>query len=99
MSEMHSYRPSLDAFAGEVLAFARRRRAADAGELPIGVPRSPAELDAAGGMTITEEGMGASAALRLFSEVLEPACLSSDHHRYLAFVPAAPSEVSILADL
>ncbi|MDP1805306.1 MAG: pyridoxal-dependent decarboxylase, partial [Acidimicrobiales bacterium] len=96
---MHSYHPGLDAFAEEVLAFARRRMAADAGQLPIGVPRSPAELDAAGGVTITKEGMGASAALRLFSEVLEPACLSSDHHRYLAFVPAAPSEVSILADL
>lgn len=96
---MHSYRPSLDAFAEEVLAFARQRMAADAHELPIGAPRSPAELDAAGGVTITEQGMGASAALRLFREVLEPACLSSDHHRYLAFVPAAPSEVSILADL
>lgn len=99
MSEMHSYHPGLDAFAEEVLAFARQRMAADAGDLPIGVPRSPAELDAAGGVTITEAGMGASEALRLFREVLEPACLSSDHHRYLAFVPAAPSEVSILADL
>lgn len=99
MSDMHSYHPGLDAFAEEVVAFARRRMAADAHGLPIGVPRSPAELDAAGGVTITEEGMGASAVLRLFREVLEPACLSSDHHRYLAFVPAAPSEVSILADL
>ena len=96
---MHSYRPSLDVFADEVLAFARRRMAADAHDLPIGVPQSPAQLDAAGGVTITEEGMGAGEALRLFREVLEPACLSSDHHRYLAFVPAAPSEVSILADL
>ncbi|HWI05141.1 MAG TPA: aminotransferase class V-fold PLP-dependent enzyme, partial [Acidimicrobiales bacterium] len=67
--------------------------------LSIGVPRSPVELDAAAGVTITDEGIGASEALRLFTEVLEPACLSSDHHRYLAFVPAAPSEVSILADL
>ncbi|HWI05131.1 MAG TPA: aminotransferase class V-fold PLP-dependent enzyme [Acidimicrobiales bacterium] len=96
---MHSYHPGLDAFAEEVLAFARRRMTADAHGLPIGVPRSPAELDAAGGVTITDEGIGATEALRLFSEVLEPACLSSDHHRYLAFVPAAPSEVSILADL
>ena len=96
---MHSYRPSLDAFADEVLGFARRRMAADAHDLPIGVPRSPTQLDAAGGVTITDEGMGPSEALRLFREVLEPACLSSDHHRYLAFVPAAPSEVSILADL
>ena len=96
---MHSYHPGLDAFAEEVLAFARRRMAADAHGLPIGRPLSPAELDAAGGETITEAGIGPSAALRLFAEVLEPACLSSDHSRYLAFVPAAPSEVSILADL
>lgn len=31
--------------------------------------------------------------------MLEPACLSVDFPRYLAFVPAAPTEVSILADL
>lgn len=96
---MHSYHPGLDAFAEEVLAFARRRMAADAHGLHIGHPLSPAELDAAGGETITDAGIGPSAALKLFTEVLEPACLSSDHSRYLAFVPAAPSEVSILADL
>ena len=99
MPDMHSYRPALDSFAEEVLAFARRRMAADAHDLPLGTPRTPAELDAAGGATITDAGIGASEALRLFREVLEPACLSSDHHRYFAFVPAAPSEVSILADL
>ena len=96
---MHSYHPGLDDFVGEVVDFARRRMAADATELPLGHPRPPAELDAAAGVTITDEGLGASEALRLFREVLEPACLSVDHHRYLAFVPAAPSEVSILADL
>ena len=96
---MHSYHPGLDDFAGEVVDFARRRMAADANELPLGHPRPPAELDAAAGVTITQKGLGASEALRLFREVLEPACLSVDHHRYLAFVPAAPSEVSILADL
>ena len=96
---MHAYHPGLDAFADEVVAFARRRMAADAYELPLGHPLTPAELDAAAGKSITEEGLGASEVLRLFREVLEPACLSSDHHRYLAFVPAAPSEVSILADL
>ncbi|CAA9220999.1 MAG: Aromatic-L-amino-acid decarboxylase [uncultured Acidimicrobiales bacterium] len=96
---MHSYHPGLDDFAGEVVDFARRRMAADANELPLGHPRPPVELDAAAGVTITQKGLGASEALRLFREVLEPACLSVDHHRYLAFVPAAPSEVSILADL
>ena len=96
---MHSYQPSLDVFADEVTAFARRRMSADAHGLPLGHPRPPAELDAAAGVTVTEDGIGATEALRLFTEVLEPACLSSDHHRYMAFVPAAPSEVSILADL
>lgn len=96
---MHSYHPGLDDFADEVVAFARRRMAADANELPLGHPRPPAELDAAAGITITEEGLGASEVLRVFREILEPACLSVDHHRYLAFVPAAPSEVSVLADL
>ena len=96
---MHSYHSGLDSFADEVVAFARRRMAADADQLPLGHPRPPAELDAAAGVTITDQGLGASEALRLFREVLEPACLSVDHHRYLAFVPAAPSEVSILADL
>lgn len=99
MDPLHSYYPGLDDFADEVMAFARRRMAADAHGLPLGTPRTPAELDAAGGITITEEGIGASEALRVFRDVLEPACLSSDHHRYMAFVPAAPSEVSILADL
>jgi L-2,4-diaminobutyrate decarboxylase len=96
---MHTYHPGLDDFVKEVVAFALRRMAADAHGLALGHPRSPAELDAAAGVTVTEAGIGASEALRLFTDVLEPACLSSDHHRYLAFVPAAPSEVSILADL
>ena len=78
---MHSYHPELDAFAEQVLAFARRRMAADAHQLAIGHPRPPADLDAAAGVTVTEDGIGASEALRLFVEVLEPACLSSDHHR------------------
>ncbi|HEX2047946.1 MAG TPA: aminotransferase class V-fold PLP-dependent enzyme [Acidimicrobiales bacterium] len=95
---MHSYHPGLDDFVKEVVAFALRRMSADATGLALGHPRSPAELDVAAGVTVTEDGIGASEALRLFREVLEPACLSSDHHRYLAFVPAAPSEVSILAD-
>jgi L-2,4-diaminobutyrate decarboxylase len=96
---MHSYHPGLDDFVKQVVAFALRRMAADAHGLPLGRPQTPAELDAAAGVTVTEAGIGAPEVLRLFTEVLEPACLSSDHHRYMAFVPAAPSEVSILADL
>jgi L-2,4-diaminobutyrate decarboxylase len=94
---MHHYDPEVDRFADEVFAFARRRAAFDGASL--GHWRSQAELDAAAGPSITETGLGATEVLRRFVEVLEPACLSSDFPRYLAFVPAAPSEVSILADL
>jgi glutamate/tyrosine decarboxylase-like PLP-dependent enzyme len=94
---MHRYGAEIDAFADEVFVFARRRAALDGATL--GMPRTQAELDVAAGPSITAAGVGARETLRRFAEVLEPACLSSDFPRYLAFVPTAPSEVSILADL
>lgn len=101
MDAMHRYDAEMDELAAAVFAFARRRARADAGPGGVGLghPRSPEALDAAAGATITPAGIGPSEALRVFADVLEPACLSSDFPRYLAFVPAAPSEVSILADL
>ena len=94
---MHRYDADVDAFADEVFVFARRRAALDGATL--GFPRTVAELDDAAGPSITAAGLGARETLRRFAEILEPACLSSDFPRYLAFVPTAPSEVSILADL
>ena len=35
----------------------------------------------------------------MFGDVLAPACISVDHPRFLSFVPAAPTEASILFDL
>ena len=96
---MHDYNPAVDRFAAEIFAFARRRASADLTGLSLGRPRSCEELDGLAGATITEEGLGPSEVLRIFAEVLEPSCLSVDFPRFLAFVPAAPSEVSILADL
>ncbi len=37
--------------------------------------------------------------LRVFADVLAPACISVDHPRFLSFVPAAPTEAAILFDL
>ncbi len=96
---MHHFSPEVDRFAAEVFAFALRRASEDLGHIELGHPLSPAELDAAAGATVTQAGLGAREALRLFTDVLEPACLSTDSQHYLAFVPAAPTEVSILADL
>jgi len=66
---------------------------------PLDGPRSPAELRAMAGRTITADGLGGLEALRVFGDVLAQACISVDHPRFLAFVPAAPTEASILFDL
>ncbi|MBU6317629.1 MAG: aminotransferase class V-fold PLP-dependent enzyme, partial [Acidobacteria bacterium] len=62
-------------------------------------PRTPAELRAMAGRTVTSGGLGGLEALRVFGDVLAPACISVDHPRFLSFVPAAPTEASILFDL
>ena len=66
---------------------------------PLDGPLSAAELHAATGDMTTESGLGYEEAAALFSDVLAPACISSDHPRYLAFVPTAPSEAATLFDL
>lgn len=98
-SDMHRYEPNIEDFGDQALAFVRHRIRLDLEGVPLGRPRSPAELDAAAGPSITAEGLGAERVLSLFTQVLEPACLSTDFPRYFAFIPAAPTEVSIIADL
>ena len=51
------------------------------------------------GRTITTDGIGGLEALRIFGEVLAPACVSIDHPRFLSFVPSAPTEAATLFDL
>ena len=86
----------------EVLTQAVVRYAVDRMRLdppPLDGPRSLGELTAMAGRTITERGIGGLEALRVFGDVLAPACISVDHPRFLSFVPAAPTEASILFDL
>ncbi len=66
---------------------------------PLDGPRTMAELRAAAGPTVTAGGIGGLAALKVFADVLAPACISVDHPRFLSFVPAAPTEAAILFDL
>lgn len=65
----------------------------------LDAPRPEADLRAMAGQTITEQGIGGLEALRVFTDVLAPACISVDHPRLLAFVPAAPTEAATLFDL
>ena len=86
----------------EVLTQAIVRYAVDRVRLdppPLDHARTPAELAAMAGRTVTARGIGGLEALRVFTDVLAPACLSVDHPRFLSFVPAAPTEASILFDL
>jgi glutamate/tyrosine decarboxylase-like PLP-dependent enzyme len=94
---MHTYDEATDDLADEVVAFARWRTRLD--PIPLDHPLTDEELTARCGPTVTPAGIGGHEALRLFSEVLAPACLSVDYTRYLSFVPAAPTEAAVLFDL
>ncbi|MEM7096051.1 MAG: aminotransferase class I/II-fold pyridoxal phosphate-dependent enzyme [Actinomycetota bacterium] len=94
---MHTFDDSMADLADAVLAFARERT--ERHPIDLGAPKPPDELDELCGQTITTEGIGAQAAMRMFADVLEPAALSVDHQRYLSFIPAAPTEAAVLFDL
>src|SRR4051812_18129850 len=92
----------LPAASTEVLTKAIVRYAVDRVRMdppPLDGPRTAVELRAMAGKTITAKGVGGLEALRIFGDVLAPACISVDHPRFLSFVPAAPTEASILFDL
>lgn len=66
---------------------------------PLDGPRSYAQLWDQVGQTITEDGLGADTAFRTYVNELAPSCISVDHPRHLSFVPAAPSEASVIFDM
>jgi Glutamate decarboxylase and related PLP-dependent proteins len=66
---------------------------------PLDRPRTPEELEIDVGATITTKGIGADEAMRLWRDVLGPACLSVDHPRYLSFIPSAPTKAAAGFDM
>ena len=89
--------PSIEVLTQAVLRYSVQRMRMD--PPPLDGPRTEQELRAMAGDSITKNGLGGLEALRIFTDVLAPACISTDHPRYLAFVPNAPTETSILFDL
>ncbi len=66
---------------------------------PLDRPLTEAELIERVGQTITAEGLGGGEAMRIFADELAPTCLSTDHPRYLSFIPCAPSDAASLFDV
>jgi glutamate/tyrosine decarboxylase-like PLP-dependent enzyme len=93
---MHEFTPEIEKVAQEILEYSLTRLKDNP---PLDGPLSEAELFAIVGNTITESGLGGSQALALFTNTLAPACISTDHPRYLAFIPSAPTELANLFDL
>src|SRR4051812_41167517 len=68
-------------------------------QAPLDRSLPPDQLSAAAGLTVTDKGIGADEAIRLWEQVLAPACLSVDHPRYLSFIPGAPTKASAAFDM
>ena len=86
----------LAALGDAVMAYAEERVRISP---PLDQPMSQDELDRRVGQTITPEGFGGIATMRMFAEDLAPTCLSTDHPRYLSFIPCAPSDAAVMFDL
>jgi L-2,4-diaminobutyrate decarboxylase len=94
---VHGYDAATEALTDAIVRYAVERVRLD--PPPLDGPRTEAELRALAGPTVTPQGIGGLEALRIFGEVLAPACISVDHPRFLSFVPAAPTDAAILFDL
>ncbi len=94
--QTHGFDADTDQLADEVITYARERLSLD--PPPLDGPSSYEDLVEAAGATITETGLGPEA-LRIFRDILAPACISTDHPRYLSFIPCAPTEASSMFDL
>lgn len=96
MPLMHEFTPEIEKLAHEILQYSLHRLKDNP---PLDGPLTESELFSQVGNTITADGLGGSKALELFTTILAPACISTDHPRYLAFIPTAPSELANLFDL
>lgn len=97
VERMHAASQESAAIVDAVLDYSRRRMLAP--ELPLDRPQTSAELARLAGATITDDGLGADVALSIFADVLAPASLTTNHPRYLSFIPTAPTMAAVAFDL
>jgi glutamate/tyrosine decarboxylase-like PLP-dependent enzyme len=94
---VHTWTDETERAAREMVDWARTRLQMD--PPPLDAPFAPHALEELAGATITEDGLGAEQAFRVFRETLAPGIVSVDHPRFLAFIPAAPTQLATLFDL
>ena len=95
---MHRRDASMETLTEAIVALRHRARAAWTRRRSTGPARRPS-CGPRPGRRSRPTVIGGLEALRVFDDVLAPACISVDHPRFLSFVPAAPTEASILFDL
>ncbi len=93
---MHTYTAQEDRTTHELARLCIDRLAT---RTPLDRPLTPAELEELAGATVRPEGIGPDEAVRLWQDVLAPACLSVDHPRYLSFIPSAPTKAAAGFDM
>src|SRR5699024_9366535 len=96
-SRMHVVSDETRNLVNLVLEYSRRRTLAE--DTPLDHPTSEAELRRLAGPTVTEEGLGSARALAIFEHIFAPACISTDHPKYLSFIPSAPTKAAVAFDL
>ena len=94
---MHTANLDTVALREAIFDYARERMSFN--PAPLDSPMTLQELQKLAPNTVNETGLGGRKALDVFSEVLAPACLSTDHPGYLSFIPTAPTEAATLFDL
>jgi glutamate/tyrosine decarboxylase-like PLP-dependent enzyme len=93
---VHSFTSEDERIARIVVEYCLQRLASEA---PLDRPLTPAELNKLAGGAVNTAGIGRDEALRLWAEVIGPACLSVDHRRYLSFIPNAPTKAACYFDM
>jgi L-2,4-diaminobutyrate decarboxylase len=96
-ARMHRPTPEAERLAAAVMEYV-----SDCMQLetpPLEGPRTPAELTAAVGETITADGLGGEAVFELFRSELASSTTSVENPRFLAFIPTAPTHAAKLFDM
>jgi glutamate/tyrosine decarboxylase-like PLP-dependent enzyme len=93
---MHAFTERESALLEAIVRYVRYRLTED---MPLDAPMPAREFDEHVGATITPDGIGGERALQLFDEWLAAGCISTDHPRYLSFIPNAPSAAASMFDL